>query len=344
MNVWKTISKENREKIMVSIKDVAKEAGVAVSTVSKVLNNYPGVSSETKIKVNQAIEKLNFVPNAVASCLSSKKNSRVAILLNQTSQTTAIDEIDMQYLSGAIVKAKELGLDVITIFFSMLQDMSEKEIVTYLKSQSITGLLILGLSRDDEKFLKLIEEKEFKVSLVDVPIVNESTSSIWIDQKKAQREVIENLLESDKVKSLLYIFGKENGFVTKERIEAVRKLCKERKLDLALRCGNFSEKQAREIVLKEGKKYDMIACASDLMAIGAMKALTDMDIFRPVCGFDGITLMGYVGKMMTTVRQNFYGISSLAMVELERLLLGNEGRQVIAEHEIVKIDYMDIIR
>ena len=48
---------------MVSIKDVAKHAGVAISTVSKVLNNYPNVSEETKKKVNQAVEELNFVPN-----------------------------------------------------------------------------------------------------------------------------------------------------------------------------------------------------------------------------------------------------------------------------------------
>ena len=68
---------------MAGIKDVAKEAGVAVSTVSKVLNNYPNVSKETKEKVNKAIKKLGFMPNAVAAALSSKQPGRVAILINQ---------------------------------------------------------------------------------------------------------------------------------------------------------------------------------------------------------------------------------------------------------------------
>ena len=54
--------------------------------------------------------------------------------------------------------------------------------------------------------------------------------------------------------------------------------------------------------------HDIIICASDMMAIGAMRALTEMDIFRPVCGFDGISLMGYAGKQMNTVKQNFYDI------------------------------------
>ena len=129
---------------MVSIKDVAKHAGVAISTVSKVLNGYPNVSEETKRKVNEAIEELNFVPNAVASALSSKQSARVALIINLNQQTQAIDEIDMQYLSGAIRQARELNLDVQTVFFSMIQDKSVEEITRYLRSQNIGGVIIYG--------------------------------------------------------------------------------------------------------------------------------------------------------------------------------------------------------
>ena len=80
------------------------------------------------------------------------------------------------------------------------------------------------------------------------------------------------------------------------------------------------------------------------MAIGAMNALIDMDIFRPVCGFDGITLMGYVGKQMNTVRQDFYAISSRAVEELKKLLDGESGKTVILPHSIIKLYYQDIIR
>ncbi len=84
---------------MVSIRDVAKEAGVAISTVSKVLNNYPNVSEATKKKVMEAVEHLNFVPNQVAAALSSKRSGRIALLLKLNMKTQAIDEIDMQYIS-----------------------------------------------------------------------------------------------------------------------------------------------------------------------------------------------------------------------------------------------------
>ena len=77
---------------MVSIKDVAKRAGVAISTVSKVLNGYPNVSEETRQRVNKAVEELNFVPNSVAAALSSKQAGRVALLINSNMKTNAIDE------------------------------------------------------------------------------------------------------------------------------------------------------------------------------------------------------------------------------------------------------------
>ena len=116
---------------MVSIKDVAKRAGVAISTVSKVVNGYPNVSEATKKKVNAAIEEVNFVPNAVASALSSKQSARVALIINLNQQTQAIDEIDMQYLSGAIRQARELNLDVQTVFFSMIQDKTLEAFTEY---------------------------------------------------------------------------------------------------------------------------------------------------------------------------------------------------------------------
>ena len=152
---------------MVSIKDVARHAGVAISTVSKVLNHYPNVSMETREKVNKAIQELNFVPNAVAAALSSKQAGRVALLLDLNTGTQAIDEIDMQYLSGAINRAMELNLDVITVFFSMLRGKSVEEIIGYFQSQSITGIVIYGLNRESEVLHELIASGCFKIVVVE---------------------------------------------------------------------------------------------------------------------------------------------------------------------------------
>lgn len=328
---------------MVSIKDVAKHAGVAISTVSKVLNHYPNVSEETKIKVNKAVEELNFVPNSVAAALSSKKAGRVALFVNLSVKTQAIDEIDMQYIQGAITKAMELNLDVITLFFSMFKDRTSEELTRYLQSQSITGIIIYGLSKEDKVLHRLIDEQKFKCVVVDAPIVNENTSSIWIDNRKAQYDVAKKTVEENNCRRILYILGKKNGYVTEERLRGMEDLVKEKGLTMMVRKGEFSELQARNITLKYGKNKDVVICASDLMAIGAMKALTEMDIFRPVCGFDGIILMGYVGKQMNTVRQDFAGISARAMEELHQLMNGASGRNVRTPYTLERMKYMDII-
>ncbi len=329
-------------KVMVSIKDVARQAGVAISTVSKVLNNYPNVSEATKKKVNQAVAELNFVPNSVAAALSSKQSGRVALLLNM-GHASSVDEINMQYMSGTIGQAVELNLDVITIFDSMLKNKSLDEVVRYLQSQSITGLLIFGMSKDDHVLQRLIEAQLFKIVTVDVPIVNDSSSSVWIDQASAQYDVAKKTLVENKGKSILYLAGKKNGYVTQERLKGIQRLAEEEEIPLLVRNGEFSELQARNLTFRYAKKKDIVVCASDLMAIGAMRALMEMDIFRPVCGFDGITLMGYAGKQMNTVRQDFERIASEAVVELKRLLDGGWGQQIVLDYELVRMKYEDIL-
>lgn len=330
-------------KDMVSIKDVAKHAGVAISTVSKVLNNYPNVSEETKKKVNEAVTELNFVPNSVAAALSSKQSGRVALLINLSTAAQAVDEINMQYMAGTIGQAVDMNLDVITVFYSMIKNKNIEEVIRYFQSQSITGLIIFGMSKEDKVLHKLIERQIFKIVLVDAPIVNVNTSSVWIDQEKAQYDVAKKTVLENKCNSILYLAGKKNGYVMEERLSGIKRLAEERKLPLLIRNGEFSELQARNLTFKYAKKKDVVVCASDLMAIGAMKALIEMDIFRPVCGFDGITLMGYAGKQMNTVRQDFKRIASEAVKELKRLLDGGEGQQIVLDYELVRIKYTDII-
>lgn len=328
---------------MVSIKEVAKHAGVAISTVSKVLNGYPNISEETKEKVQKAIKELNYIPNMIASALSSKQFRRVALVLDLERQTQAIDQIFMQYLAGALDKAKELNLEVVTIFTSMLEGMSAEEITRSFLSQSISGVIIYGMSKEDHTLQQMVKEQQFSFVLVDAPMVNAHTSSVSIAHEQAQYDVAKKTVTDDNCKRILYIAGRKDGYVTEQRLAGMKRLVNDLGLTMLVRQGDFSELAARNITLKYAKNKDVVVCASDLMAIGAMNALIDMDIFRPVCGFDGITLMGYVGKQMNTIRQDFYHISGSAVEEIYRLMNGGEGQQVVMPHSIVKMYYKDII-
>lgn len=331
---------------MASIKEVALRAGVAISTVSKVLNHYPNISENTRQKVNAAIEELGFVPNAVAAALSSKQAGRIALLIHLQTSTQAIDEISMQYLAGALESARTHNLDVVTVFFSMLEGMGVEEIIGYFRSQSINGIVIYGMSKEDRVLQELVQRRIFRIVLVDAPLVNDSTSCVWIDQAAAQYAVAEKTMLMDTIpyKKVLYIAGKSNGYVTEERIKGMERFAGDYDLEMIIHSGEFSEKRARDITMKYAEEQDMIVCASDLMAIGAMRALMDMDIFRPVCGFDGLTLMGYVGQQMNTVRQDFARISREAVEELGNLMKGGSGREVVLDYALARLKYEEIIR
>ncbi len=321
---------------MVSIKDVAKHAGVAISTVSKVLNNYPNISEATRKKVNAAVEELNFVPNSVAAALSSKNAGRVALMIDLNVTTQAIDEMAMRYISGAITKAMELNLDVITLFVFMFQDKTTEELIRYLQSQSITGIIIYGADEDNQMFQELIACEIFKCVLIDEAYVGENISSVTIDHKKAQYEVAKVLVEETQAKKILYICGDESSYVTRTRLQGMKELAEEKNVELIIKYANFSESEARDIAMQYGKDVDAIVCASDLMAIGAKTAMKKMQIERPICGFDGISLMGYAGHGIYTIGQNFSHISAVAMEELQHLMMGSHGKMIEIEYNLIK--------
>lgn len=328
---------------MVSIKDVAKHAGVAISTVSKVLNGYPNISENTRKKVNQAVEELNYIPNCVAAALSSKQAGRVALMIDLNVQTQATDEIAMRYIFGAITKAMELNLDVTTIFGFMFQHKTTEELIRYLKSHSITGIIIYGVAENNLMLKDLIARETFKCVVVDDELTGKDTSSVSINQKKAQYEVAKKMLESFPGKRVLYICGDDNSYVTVERLKGIQCLAKEMDLEIIVKRADFSALKSCELVRQMGKEVDAIVCASDLMALGAKNALLEIGIERPLCGFDGISLMGYAGQEMYTIRQNFSEISAQAMEELQRLMSGKEGRNVEMNYTLLQMNCNTVI-
>ncbi len=328
---------------MVTIKDVSVKAGVSVSTVSKVIKDYPTITRETKNKVMDAIKELNYVPNMMASALSSKNYNRIAVWINFNELRQSIDEINVQYLHGAFQKGNELGLDLLPLFSTMFMKKDVAELSLYLKSQGVTGIVVYGMNKNSSVIMRLIEQEDFYCVIIDAPKTNDKTTSVMVDHCKGQYEVAKATVEGEWCKQILYLAGRQDGFITDMRIEGIKKLQEEIDVELKIIYADFSEKKARELTFEYGEEADIIVCASDLMAIGVKSALQEMDIFRPVCGYDGISLMGYAGEQMNTCKQDFFHISEVAIEEMERLLKGKKGRTKLLDFEIVRLDYVDVI-
>ncbi len=329
--------------MVTTINDVAKKAGVTIGTVSKVLNNYTNVSKETRLKVLEAVRELNYIPNTIASALSSKTSNRVAVYIYINDQRQAIDEINMQYLQGSFSVANKVNLNIITVFNHTVASLDSDELIQYFRSQGITGLLVFGLNKEDKIIHEIIKREIFYTVVVDAPIFNNKTTSVSVDHFNGQYEVAKKIIQDKKIKDVLYLAGKLNGYVTDQRLEGIKKLQTEMKFNLTIKFCDFSEKKAYDETVKNGRMFDAVVCASDLMAIGASHALQNINHDIPVCGYDGITLLGYAGNNILTCKQNFYAVAQTAVLEMKKLLNKQAGTQVLLGYEILKITYDKVI-
>lgn len=328
---------------MVTINDVAKKAGVGVSTVSKVMNNYDNISEATKKKVWDVVEELNYIPNSIASALSSKNSRRVGLVVFINNHRQAIDEINMQYLFGAMNRSKELKLEVVTIFSTELDNKSTQEIKQHFASLRVGALIIYGLSKENKEMHELMEEDFIPFVIVDAPFSGPRISYVTVDHIQAQYDMMNYMIKKHKPETVLYLAGRRNGYVTDFRLQGAVNACMEHGVEINAQYANFSEKEAIKLTEQYAEDSNLIVCASDLMAIGAVSQLKRMDIFRPVCGYDGITLLGYIDYRIDTVKQDFYNISVAAIDAVERLLNGGEGEKIIMPHELIRIKYEDVI-
>ncbi|MBQ9910736.1 MAG: LacI family DNA-binding transcriptional regulator [Lachnospiraceae bacterium] len=316
------------------IKKIAEMAGVSAGTVSKVLKNYPGISEETRKRVLEVVEQTGYIPNTVASALSSKNNNRIALFIYVNDRRQQIDEINMLYILGAFDKARSESLELVTVFNATIEQLSPEETVRYFRSIHVGTVIVFGMNKNDTKIRYLARETDMKIVVVDALLEGDNVSSVMIDHFQGQYDTADRICSrKDKV---LYIKGKEDGFVTDMRLQGMRKLAKDKDLDLHVVNGDFSEGRAFEIVKELEDRYDAIVCASDLMAIGARKALPK-DSKTRLSGFDGIRLMEYTADDVITCRQDFYHIGNAAVEAAEKLMQGGKGEQIIVPYKVTKI-------
>lgn len=329
---------------MANMADVAKLAGVGISTVSKVINNYDNISEETRKKVLAAVEELDYVPNVIASALSSKNGKRIGLVVFINNERQAIDQINMQYIFGAFKQGKLHGLDIVTIFSSLLENKNAKELEAHFKSLRVQSLVVYGIHKEEGEFETFIKNTSLPIVVVDAPFINETTTSVMIDHQQAQYDITKKMVEDHAyVDNILYLAGRRDGFVTDLRMQGIVNATMELGISLNTQYSDFSEKKAYKLTKDFASENNVIICASDLMAIGAVSALNDMDIFRPVCGFDGISLLGYIDYEIMTVKQDFYAISKRAIDEAVRLTKGGRGQAVVLDYKIGYINYKDVI-
>jgi len=325
-----------------SIKDVAREAGVSIATVSRVLNDVDVVNEETKKKVLDAIDKLGYRPNIVARSLKTQKTSTIGIIIPDISSL-----FYPEIVRGAEDVANIYSYNIMLCNTDLDSD-KEKEYLNVLKEKMVDGVIYMSNSLENDT-IELIKELELPTVLVETTDEEKTFPSVTIDNVKAAYEAVDYLIKKGN-KKIAYLGAKKDKVnAASLRYEGYIKALKDNGIEVDENLISHSGLKAHSGY--EGMKNilnyqrpDGVFCASDELAIGAVNALRDAEISVPnevdVVGFDNISTAAMFYPKLTTVNQPMYDMGSVGMRMLIKLINKTEldEKYFVLPHDLIQRD------
>ena len=314
----------------ITIKDIARECGVGVSTVSRALNNHPDINPATKEKIMRVIDELGFVPNNSARNLKRAESNSIALLIKGISNPFFTEMIKIME-----ERMEDKGYDLVLHHV----ESKENEIdvaLNLVKEKKLQGIIFLGgeFSHSDEK-----------LSLLKVPFVfstaglnpNQMSKSgyayVSIDDLKESGKVVDYLIGMGHRQIAILTAQSEDQSVGNVRLDGYKKaLTKagipiDERLISKLAAGDETEQYTMENGYRQTK--ELLACKvpftalyaiSDTLAIGAMRALREAGLSIPedvsVVGYDGIPLGDFANPRLSTLRQP---VEAMAVATIDML-------------------------
>lgn len=302
---------ETVPKKSVTIRDVAEYAGVGLGTVSRVINNSPLVSEETRNVVKQAILELDYSPNPTARRLSLGKTLTITVIAPFFTRPSVIER-----LRGIESCLAESEYDLIIYNVETIQR-REKCFRDVIRPDRADGVIIISLSPLDEDII-LLERSEIPVVLVDAnhPSLTK-LNRIIVDDVKGGRLATQHLIDYGHrhIGFISDILDSPFNFTSSRNRYKGYQLALER-AGLPIKSeyhahgehGIYEACRLAIEMLSLPQKPTAIFAASDTQAMGVLEAAREMDINVPqelsIIGYDDIEVAGYLG--LTTMRQLLY--------------------------------------
>lgn len=329
---------------MTTIKDIAKASGVSVTTVSRALNGYSDVNEKTRRKIIEVAEVLNYSPNSLARGLVMKKSKTIGLLVSGFNKESIKDNFTFEVLTGINQFAAETDYDLV-LFNTNSSKQREKTYAQLCKERRVDGAIIQGIKTDDP-YLKEVVDSDIPCVLVDIPIKTENVGYVTTDNVLGAEKAVSYLLELGH-RHVAMINGHEFAFVSEERLQGYKNVLKSATIKFRKEWvvnGLFQESAAEEqarILLESFPEITAIFCASDLMALGCIKAAQKLGRTVPeqlsVIGYDDILLASYVTPSLSTIAQNKALLGYSAAKLLIQMLEGEAKPQsIIIETELIE--------
>lgn len=292
----------------ITIKDVAREAKVATSTVSRVLANSNRISEETKERVNEAIKKLNYIPSVVARGLAKNKTRILAVLLPGEAEVSFENPFFVQAMKGISMCSQREDY-YIMYAFNENKENEEEWIKKFTEGNLVDGICLFNV-KDNDKTINYLKNKEFPFVVIGRP--DEIKDILWVDNDNftAMYNLTRKLVELGNEK-IAFIGAKSEMNVSKDRLNGYKQALfnKDIKIDdkLIIEMDNFSEENgytaAKHIL--ENNNVSAFVTTDDLIAFGVQRAVGELkydDI--SIVGFNNIPLTQYKNPPIASVDIN----------------------------------------
>lgn len=309
-----------------TIKDVAKLAGVSISTVSRVMNDSKPVSPEARRKVIDAINKLDFKPNELARSLVMKRSNLIGVI---------VKDIGISYMAQIVRGIEEIGrmykYDI--LLSSTYGDLEqEAKIIDFMLTKQVEGIVLISENTNPEVTYKLKNQSAPFIQL-DKFYDYEDTHTVSIDYVEASKEMA-NYLISQNHKKIIFVEESEGTKIGKAKLKGYTDIMEENGLDIiTINAPGMNIKAGYEIgekLLEKARKEDVSAvyCSEDEIAIGFLNYCYDHNVKIPenisVAGFGDIPLASIYRPALTTIREPFYDIGAVSMRKLVKELKENQ--------------------
>ena len=317
-----------QEKGRATIYDVAERAGVAISTVSRVLNNSSDVSEHTRARVLRAIEEIQFRPDRVAKSLAHKQAHSLAI-----ATPTFTTPFHNELLKGVRLCLREYDADL--LLCDLGSSAPHATLLSFLKRGTVDGLLLAGMPSNDTVAAEL---RALQAPVVVVGYHWDGFDSYYWDDITGARTAVEHLIAQGH-RRIALIRSQVSSVLQQRRIDGYRAALEGAGIpfDESIVLGGttakhagFSEEagyEAMQTLLSDAPDVTAVFASSDVQAIGAWKAIRDAGRRVPediaLVGYDDIKTSQFIG--LSSVDQDMHDVGQQAA---ERLIRRLEGKEV----------------
>ena len=292
----------------VTIKEVAKEANVSPSTVSRAISDSPQISEKTKEQVREVINKLKYKPNAIARSLANSKSRIIGVVLPNESQDLITNPFFIQAMKGMSGYAQSKKYYLMYAFSE--DEKSESDYISnFITSNLVDGVCLLR-ARSDDKSIKYLKKHEFPFVVIGRP--EEYEDMLWVDNDNFQATYnLVNEFMKKGHKDIAFLGAKNEWNVSKDRLKGYKVACEINGILVqdknVIMTREFSEQEGMNgaIKLLDNSAPTAIIVEDDILAFGVLKVLNQRNIKNiEVVGFNNSPLAEFQNPPLSSVDIN----------------------------------------